>query len=112
MSAVKSGLVALALVAGISTSAHAQGFATSYGSGYASGYYGPSVGFGNYAIPGAYPYYGGYGYSGSIRGVNPGYVSSFPNPNGGRVSNNMGGLMNTIRQQTGRSNSYRAGRVR
>jgi hypothetical protein len=116
MHTMKFGLVALVLVAGISSSAHAQGFATSSGVGYASGYYipyggfaNPSGGLGNYALPGAYPYYGGYGYSGSIPGVNPGYITTFPNPYGGRVSSDMGGLMNSIRQQTGRPGSYRTG---
>jgi hypothetical protein len=116
MSAVKSSLVALVLLMGLSTSAHAQYFATSSGAGFNNGYtagYGYSGGYGNYAVPGVAPYYGGFGgYGYGPRVYQPGYVTTFPNYNGARTYNNLGGLMNTIQQQTGRPGSYRNGRVR
>jgi len=99
MKALKPGLAALILVAELSGSARAQGIAGGYvispGIGLNSGYYG---GYGNY---GGYSNYGGYG-----RGYyyNPAYNLNVP-----QTYNNMGGLMNAIRQQTGKPGSYRNG---
>jgi hypothetical protein len=96
MKALMPGLVALVILSGFSTSAQAQrfvggfgngGVAISPGIGVTSGYYG---GYGNY---------GGYG-----RGY---YSNPYYNYNVPQTYNNMGGLMNTIRQQTGKPGSYR-----
>jgi hypothetical protein len=94
MSAFKTGLAALILVAGISQSAPAQVIVGGYGNrgigsyngfGYSSGYYGAYGNYGRYRGN----YYNPYRYA---------YVP--------QTYNNMGGLMNAIRQQTGRPGSW------
>ena len=112
MFALRSGLVAVVLMGGLVGTASAQvfggrsvvsnGYATAYpaygvGSGYAGGGFGYSSGYAGYG--GGYGSYGGYGNYGT---------TSFP-PIYPQTYNNMGGLINTIRTQTGRPNSYRYG---
>jgi hypothetical protein len=112
MKAFKPGLSALVVFAGLVGSAQAQGLAGGYaaypGGGSNAGYYSINGGFGNYGLPGSNPNYRGYGLSGYGPGSNlNGYFTASPNPYGGRVQNNMGGLMNTIQQQTGKRGGYR-----
>ncbi len=110
MSAWKSGFGAIMVVAVLSDSVQAQKSPVYPGTGVNTGYYTTSSGYGNYGLPGAYPYYSGYGFSGYGPGANLGaYFSDSRSPNAPMTYNNMGGLMNTIRQQTGRSKSDRAG---
>jgi hypothetical protein len=115
MSALKPGLAVLVVLLSLSGSAHAQrigtGFATYPGAvanqgGYGQSYYGINGGFGNYGLPGAYPNYAGNGFSvygpGSVVG---GYFQPVNQP---QTYNNLGGLMNSIKSQTGKPGSYRS----
>jgi len=112
MNALKPCFAALLLILGLTTVAQAQ-YAPYPGVGtgqinYNQSYYSINGGFGNYGLPGAYPGYQGYGFSGYGPGSQVGaYFTATPNPNGGKVSNNMGGLINSIKQQTGKPGSYR-----
>ena len=119
MSALKSGLAVLVVVAGLSGSAHAQQIGNVYGTGgfaaypgavanqanYGQGYYAINGGFGNYGLPGGYPNYAGYGFSGYGPGSSVG--GYFQPVNRPQTYNNMGGLINTIQSQTGKPGSYR-----
>jgi hypothetical protein len=113
MKVLKPSFAAIVLIVGLSSAAQAQGvvaggYATYPGAGTIQDYYTVTSGFGNYGLPGAYPNYSGYGLSGYGPGANLGeYFTATPNRNIGRVSNNMGGLMNSIKQQTGKPGSYR-----
>jgi hypothetical protein len=119
MATLKSGLVAIALVVGLAGSSQAQfvtngfqgGFATFPGAGVTSGYYGVNAGFGNYGLPGAYPGYAGYGLSGYGPGAYlNGYYDPWLQPNvAPQTTIKMGGLIDSIRTQTGRGNSYSYG---
>ena len=119
MAALKPGLVAVALLAGLAGSTEAQfvtrgfqggGYSAFPGAGVTSGYYSINSGFGNYGLPGAYPGYSGYGLSGYGPGANlNGYFSPIRPNTAPQTTNAMGGLMNTIRTQTGRGNSYNYG---
>ncbi len=107
MSPWKAGLAALIALAGLSGSARAQNFAAYSAGAYSNGY---SGGYGNYAVSGPNPYYGGTGvYGVGPRGYARNYGRTSPNLNAPLTSNNLGGLMGTIRQQTGRSGGYRRG---
>ena len=100
MSTLKASLVALALIAGVSGSAQAQGFA-GIGSGGFVTY--PNSGFVNSGYSGiGYGGYNGYSYGGYNGLYMPGYI-----PSG--TYNNMGGIMGSIRTQTGRPGSYNNG---
>src|SRR5947209_8230050 len=115
MAALKSGLVAVALLAGFAGSTEAQfvtngfqggGFATFPGAGVTSGYYSINSGFGNYGLPGAYPGYAGNGFSGYGPGATlNGYFGAIQPNTAPQTTNVMGGLIGTIRTQTGRGNS-------
>ncbi len=121
MKALKSGLIAIALVVGLSGTARAQfvtggfgGAGTSaypaYGTGTSSGYYTVNSGFGNYGLPGTNPGFSGFGLPGYGPGANLGAYFPQIQPNRApQTTNNMGGLMNTIRSQTGAGNSYGSG---
>ncbi|WP_435010299.1 hypothetical protein P12x_001551 [Tundrisphaera lichenicola] len=116
MTVLKSSLVALALIAGMSDLANAQsfssavtnnGFATFPGAGISDGYYDVNGGFGNYGLPGTYPNYSGFGLSGYGPGTDLSAYFSASRPNTGpQTTNAMGGLIGTIQKQTGRGNSY------
>jgi hypothetical protein len=119
MAALKSGLIAIAIVFGLAGSSQAQfvtngfqggGFATFPGAGANTGYYTVNSGFGNYGLPGAYPGYAGNALPGYGPGANLGGYFAPIRPNlAPQTTNAMGGLMNTIRTQTGRGNSYNFG---
>jgi hypothetical protein len=119
MAALKSGLVAVALVVGLAGSSQAQfvtngfqggGFATFPGAGVNTGYYTVNNGFGNYGLPGAFPGYSGYALPGYGPGANLGGYFATIQPNlAPQTTNAMGGLINTIRTQTGRGSSYNYG---
>jgi len=113
MSALKPGLAVLVVLVGLSSTARAQNFVAygvnefgAYpGAVASSGYYAINGGFGNYGLPGAYPNYQGYGFSGYGPGsAVGGYYQPINHP---RTYNNMGGLINTIKTQTGKPGSYR-----
>ena len=103
MAALKSGLVAVALVAGLAGSAQAQFVTSGFQGGGSPPIPGPGStpaitaingGFGNYGLPGAYPGYAGYGLS----GYGPGPTWAVTSPRSGPTSapqtyNNMGGLI-------------------
>lgn len=113
----KSLLAAVVVLAGLASSASAQGFGVaSYGGnafggglGYGGiGGIGLNQGYTGYTgFNGGYTNFGAYnsGYNGFI---NP-YATSYTPRVYPQTQNNMFGLMNTIRTQTGRSNSYRYG---
>lgn len=119
MATLKSGLVAIAILGGLAGSSQAQfvtsgfqggGFATFPGVGVTSGYYTTNSGFGNYGLPGAYPGYAGYALPGYGPGANLGGYFAPIRPNlAPQTGNAMGGLMNTIRTQTGRGTSFPTG---
>jgi hypothetical protein len=119
MATLKSGLVAIVLVAGLAGSSQAQfvnggfqggGFATFPGAGVNSGYYSINSGFGDYGLPGAYPGYAGYGLSGYGPGATlNGYFGAIQPNLAPQTTNTMGGLMSSIRTQTGRGSSYNYG---
>jgi hypothetical protein len=119
MATLKSGLFAIAMVAGLAGSSQAQfvtsgfqgsGFATFPGAGVNSGYYSVNSGFGNYGLPGAYPGYAGYGLPGYGPGANlNGYFGAVQPNLYPSTTNTMGGLMDSIRTQTGRGTSYSYG---
>ena len=110
MIARMSGLAALLLLLGLSSAAQAQGLGANRGfvgqprAGVGSNPYSFNGGFGDTGVPGFSPNFNSYGYG---RGPSfNGYSNVRPSPNGGRMANNMNGLIGTIQQQTGRS-SYR-----
>ena len=120
MSALKPGLAVLVVLVGLTSSAHAQNMARGYGTSgfaaypgavanqgnYGQSYYGINGGFGNYGLPGAYPNYAGNGFSGYGPGsAVGGYFQPVNRP---QTYNNMGGLINTIKTQTGKPGSYRS----
>lgn len=118
MAALRSGLVAIALVASLAGSARAQLFTGGFPGGYPAypgygaymGYYNTNGGFGNYGLPGTFPGYGGFGLPGYGPGANLGGYFAPIQPNlAPRTSNAMGPLINSIRTQTGRGNSYSNG---
>jgi hypothetical protein len=118
MATLKSGLVAIALVVGLAGSSQAQfitngfqrGFATYPGVGVNSGYYTVNGGYGNYGLPGVYPGYAGYGFAGYGPGAPlNGYFGAIQPNLAPQTTNNMGGLINSIRTQTGRGSSYNYG---
>ena len=109
MSALKPGIAALVVLAGLSGPARAQNFVgggTYPGAGSNLAFYQFNGGFGNFGQPAIYPNYPGYGgvgYGARSRG----YYSVLPYVNAPKTYNNMGGLMSTIQQQTGKPGSYR-----
>ncbi len=109
MRLIKPSLCALIVLTGLATSsASAQQFGVGGargnafgGAGFGNGF---NSGFNNFG-GGGYTNFGGFnnGYGGI--GYNRGYnYNAYP-----QTYNNMGGLMNSIRTQTGRGNSYRYG---
>ena len=115
MSTLNSGMAALVLIAGLSGTAQAQrfvgggatnaGVATFPGGGTTLDFGMFNGGYGNFGQPAIYPNYPGHGYgSGRYAG---GYYSTLPSVNAPVMYNNMGGLMGSIKQQTGKPGSYR-----
>ena len=112
-------LAAVAVLAGLATSASAQGFGAVGGGGNAfaggfgivgSGFNQGFGGYNNFGVSNGGFNNGGF-YSGAYNnfGVyNGGYNNYVPRPVP-QTQNNMFGLMNSIRTQTGRGNSYRYG---
>lgn len=119
MTALRPGYLAIVLMVGLAGSAQAQfvagrapggGYATYPGPGATPGYYSINPGFGNYGLPGTFPGYRGYGLSGYGPGADlGGYFNQTRANLTPRTSNDMGGLINSIRTQTGRGNSYGSG---
>jgi len=117
MSACKSGLVALVLLGGFAVEARAQGAVagTVVSNGFSGGYPGFAAGPGYYGVngygfPGGYPGFSGVASSGYGVGVPANrYYYGNPAPFVPQTRNNLGGLMDTIRTQTGPSNSYSYG---
>ena len=107
----KSLLTAVVVLAGLASSASAQGFGVAGASGNA---FAGGLGFGGIGFNQGYA---GYSNFGAYNGFNNGY-GNYPYYNNGLVTqaypiqqtqNNMFGLMNSIRTQTGGGNSYRYG---
>ncbi len=110
MTSWKIGLGALVLSAGFAASTQAQGFVGGYpgfGVGGVGGGYGYSSGFSSYGQPG----FAGNSSSGYGPGLpfNNYYARTSVPYVGPQTGNNLGGLMNSIRQQTGRPGSYSYG---
>ena len=124
----KASFAAIVVLAGLSTSASAQQFAVggAMGSGFGPGQGFAGQGFGGQGFGGQNFGFGGTGFNpGFNSGFNQGF-STFGSYNPGfggtgygygtlnyraapQTSNNMSGLMNSIRTQTGGGNSYRNG---
>ncbi len=123
----KASFAAIVVLAGLSTSASAQQFAVggAMGNGFGAGQGFAGQGFGGQGFGGQGFGFGGTGFN---PGFNSGFNSGFTNIgsyNGGigysgysyspyyraapQTTNNLGGLMNSIRTQTGGGNSYRNG---
>ena len=101
----KSSFLALVLLAGLTSSASAQGFGAVGGVGINSGFRGNGFNSGYNNFGGGYNNFGG-GYNNFGGGYNSYYNRNYSYP---QTYNNMGGLMNSIRTQTGGGNSYRYG---
>lgn len=104
----KSALAAFVALIGLAAPAHAQQFGVGGFGGNAFG--GNGIGFGGFG------YNSGYAGLGYGTGFGVGYPNSYGYNGGGFVPyyrpvphtyNNLGGLANSIRTQTGRANSYR-----
>ena len=114
----KSLLAAVVVLAGLATSAPAQGFGVVAGGGNAfAGGFGNGFGFNpgftgynNFGLSNGGLYTGGFypGVSNNY-GISNGGVGNYVPRHIPQTRNNMFGLMNSIRSQTGGGNSYRSG---